>query len=160
MAVPRPRTQIHPVMHPPQTLSPPRLPPVETGRREDAQKGNSYTLELQAYSRVGSVDSDVVVRCINDFCKDIDKKTVVVMDNSPIHTSETFQKNIPVWKDRGLDIFYLPKYSPELNCIEILWRFIKYEWIEFDAYKSWTHLVNYVENVLQNFGEKYKIIFG
>ena len=116
--------------------------------------------ELQAYSRVGSVDSDVVVRCINDFCKDIDKKTVVVMDNSPIHTSETFQKNIPVWKDRGLDIFYLPKYSPELNCIEILWRFIKYEWIELDAYKSWTHLVNYVENVLQNFGEKYKIIFG
>jgi len=106
------------------------------------------------------VDSDVVVRCINDFCKDIDKKTVVVMDNSPMHTSETFQDNIPLWKDRGLDIFYLPKYSPELNCIEILWRFIKYEWIELDAYKSWTHLVNYVENVLQNFGEKYKTIFG
>jgi hypothetical protein len=41
----------------------------------------------------------------------------------------------------------------------VLWRFIKYEWIELDAYKSWTHLVNYVENVLQNFGEKYKIIF-
>src|SRR6266704_1650294 len=58
-----------------------------------------------------------------------------------------------------LPIFYLPKYSPELNPIEILWRFIKYEWIELDAYKSWTHLVNYVENVLQNFGEKYKIIF-
>jgi len=116
--------------------------------------------ELQAYSRLGSVNSNVVVRCINDFCKDIDKKTVIVMDNSPIHTSETFQDNIPFWKERGLDIFYLPKYSPELNCIEILWRFIKYEWIEFDAYKSWTHLVNYVENVLQNFGEKYKIIFG
>jgi len=82
------------------------------------------------------------------------------MDNSPIHTSEVFQANIPLWKDRGLDIFYLPKYSPELNCIEILWRFIKYEWIELGAYKSWTHLVNYVENVLQNFGEKYKIIFG
>ena len=46
MAVPRPRTQIHPVMHPPQTLSPPRLPPVETGRREDSQKGNSYTLKI------------------------------------------------------------------------------------------------------------------
>src|SRR5712691_2947856 len=50
MAVPRPRTQIHPVMHPPQTLSPPRLPPVETGRREDAQKGNSYTLKLRVPS--------------------------------------------------------------------------------------------------------------
>jgi transposase len=116
--------------------------------------------ELHAYSRIGSVDSDVVVRCINDFCKDLDKKTVLVMDNSPIHTSETFQDNIVLWKEKGLDIFYLPKYSPELNPIEILWRFIKYEWIELDAYKSWTHLVNYVENVLQNFGEKYKIIFG
>ena len=116
--------------------------------------------ELQAYSRLGSVDSDVVVRCINDFCKDVDKKTVLVMDNSPIHTSETFQDNIPLWKEKGLEIFYLPKYSPELNLIEILWRFIKYEWIEFDAYQSWTHLVNYVENVLQNFGEKYKIIFA
>ena len=115
---------------------------------------------LQAYSHVGSVDSDVVVRCVNDFCKDIAKKTVVVMDNAPIHTSETFQNNIPLWAERGLDIFYLPKYSPELNCIEILWRFIKYEWIELDAYKSWAHLVNYVENVLQNFGDKYKIIFG
>jgi transposase len=116
--------------------------------------------ELQAYSRVGSVNSDAVVRCINDFCKDIDNKTVLVMDNAPIHTSETFQDNIPLWEEKGLDIFYLPKYSPELNCIEILWRFIKYEWIELDAYKSWTHLVNYVENVLQNFGDKYKIIFG
>jgi transposase len=94
---------------------------------------------LQAYSRVGSVDSNVVVRCVNDFCKDIDKKTVVVMDNSPIHTSETFQNNIPLWAERGLDIFYLPKYSPELNCIEILWRFIKYEWIELDAYLTFPY---------------------
>ena len=61
--------------------------------------------ELQAYSRLGSVDSDVVVRCINDFCKDIDTKTVLVMDNSPIHTSKTFQDNIPLWKEKGLDIF-------------------------------------------------------
>ena len=28
------------------------------------------------------------------------------------------------------------------------------KWIALDAYKSWTHLVNYVENVLENFGEK------
>jgi transposase len=115
--------------------------------------------ELQAYSRLGTVDSDVVIRCINDFCKDLDKKTVLVMDNSSIHTSKKFQVYMPVWAEQGLDIFYLPKYSPELNIIEILWRFIKYEWIDLDAYKSWTHLVDYVEHVLQNFGEKYKIIF-
>ena len=105
------------------------------------------------------MDSEVVIRCINDFCKDLDKKTVLVMDNASIHTSKRLQAQIPVWKERGVDIFYLPKYAPELNCIEILWRFIKYDWIELDAYTSWAHLVNYVENVLRNFGEKYKIIF-
>src|SRR5437588_1299382 len=71
--------------------------------------------ELQAYSRLGTVNSDVVVRCINDFCKDIDKKTVVVMDNSPIHTSETFQENIPLWKAKELEIFLSSKIFPRIK---------------------------------------------
>jgi len=46
-----------------------------------------------------------------------------------------------------------------LNLIEILWRFIKYEWIEFWAYTSFDHLVQYVEGVIRDFGDKYKINF-
>jgi hypothetical protein len=57
--------------------------------------------ELQAYSVLGSVDSEVVIRCINDFCKDLDKKTVIVMDNASMHTSERLQAQIPVWKERS-----------------------------------------------------------
>ncbi|MBC6473073.1 MAG: hypothetical protein GDA48_09860 [Hormoscilla sp. GM102CHS1] len=48
--------------------------------------------------------------------------------------------------------------SPELNIIEILWRFIKYEWLNIDAYESWKSLVKAVEDVLQ--GGKYKINFA
>jgi len=59
-----------------------------------------------------------------------------------------------------LKIFRLPSYSPELNLIEILWRFIKYEWIELQAYKSWNDFVEYIENVIKNFGIKYKINFA
>ena len=73
--------------------------------------------------------------------------TVVVMDNASIHTSEAFQEEIPKWEKQGLSIFYLPEYSPELNLIEILWRFMKYEWIEFWAYTSFAHLVQYVEEI-------------
>lgn len=40
-------------------------------------------------------------------------------------------------------------YSSELHLIAILWRFMKYEWIGFEAYQSWKKLVEYVENVLQ-----------
>ncbi len=47
-----------------------------------------------------------------------------------------------------------------MNLIEILWRFMKYEWIESWAYTSWSHLVRYIDEVIQNVGDKYKIHFG
>ncbi|MDB9509643.1 IS630 family transposase, partial [Kamptonema animale CS-326] len=42
---------------------------------------------------------------------------------------------------------------------EILWRFIKYEWIEIDAYKNWSTFVASVEKILREFGETYVINF-
>lgn len=115
--------------------------------------------ELDAYTFEGTVDSAVVIGCFDQFCEAMQGPTVVVMDNASIHTSEAFQEEIPTWEKKGLSIFYLPAYSPELNLIEILWRFMKYEWIEFWAYTSFAHLVQYVEEVIKNFGEKYKINF-
>jgi len=53
----------------------------------------------------------------------------------------------------------LPSYSPQLNLIEILWRFIKYEWIEIEAYKSWSTFVASVEKTLREFGRNYVINF-
>jgi len=115
--------------------------------------------ELEAYTFEGVVDSEIVIRCLDEFCAVLQGPTVVVMDNASIHTSESFQDQLSRWEKSGLDIFYLPKYSPELNLIENLWRFMKYEWIEFWAYNSWHHLVTYVEDVIKNFGAKYKINF-
>jgi len=116
--------------------------------------------DLQTYTIEGKVDSEVIIACIDDLCQYIHKKTVIVMDQSSLHTSKEFTDKISEWKDKDLDIFYLPTYSPELNIIEILWRFMKYEWIELWAYKSWAHLVEYVENILKKFGVEYKINFS
>ena len=116
--------------------------------------------ELEAYTIEGSVDSAVVMHVFNEFCKTIQGPTVVVVDNASIHTSEAFQEAIPQWEKKGLSIFYLPEYSAELNLIEILWRFMKYEWIEFWAYTDFAHLIQYVEGVIKDFGDKYKINFG
>jgi hypothetical protein len=51
------------------------------------------------------------------------------------------------WEQKGLKIFFLPTYSPQLNKIEILWRFIKYEWLRPSAYGSYLSLVKAVEGV-------------
>ncbi|MBD2539672.1 transposase, partial [Coleofasciculus sp. FACHB-SPT36] len=53
-----------------------------------------------------------------------------------------------------------PPYSPELNLIEILWKFMKYEWIEIEAYRDWKSLVKYVKNVLKKVGTEYVINFA
>ena len=116
--------------------------------------------ELEAYTFEGTVDSEVVIHSFNEFCKTIQEPTVVVLDNASIHTSEAFQEELPQWEKKGLSVFYLPEYSPELNLIEILWRFMKYEWIEFWAYTSFVHLTQYVEGVIKEFSNKYKINFG
>ena len=79
--------------------------------------------------------------CFDEFSEIITKKTVVIFDNSSSHTSEKFMKNIEKWEKKGLFVKYLPPYSPELNPIEILWRFIKYLWLPFSAYTSFRNLV-------------------
>jgi hypothetical protein len=53
---------------------------------------------------------------------------------------------------------YLPIHRL-LNLIEILWRFIKYEWSDIDAYSSWENFTASVEKILREFGDKYVINF-
>ena len=60
---------------------------------------------------------------------------------------------------KGCFDLLLPPYSPELNLIEILWRRIKYQWLDFDAYKSFENLKEKLNFVLNNFGTKYDIKF-
>ena len=52
-----------------------------------------------------------------------------------------------------------PKASASLNIIEILWRFIKYKWLEVNDYDSYSKLVEAVENIITNFGLEYTINF-
>ena len=120
----------------------------------------SLQKELVAYTTETVVDSDFVIACFDEFIKGLTRKTVVVMDNSSFHTSNVFEAKIPEWRCKNLEIFNLPKYSPQLNLIEILWRFMKYEWIEWWAYKGWSYLVEYVEMVIRGYGTEYEINFA
>ena len=52
--------------------------------------------------------------------------TVVVLDNGAIHRSKETRAAIPALWARGVFLYYLPPYSPELNAIEPAFRTIKH----------------------------------
>jgi transposase len=120
----------------------------------------SYECKLSSYVFSGKTDSDSVIASFDSFSVGITKPTWVVLDNASVHTSAKFKANIDKWKQLGLNLYFLPPYSPELNLIEILWRFIKYKWLSFSAYLSPNNLQHELNNVLKNVGLKYKITFA
>lgn len=116
--------------------------------------------QFHSFTFQSSIDSHVVVTCFDAFSETITKETFVIIDNAPTHTSQKFNDHIKKWEEKGLFLKYLPPYSPELNLIEILWRFIKYLWLPLSAYQSFKHLVEAVENILKSIGSKYQISFA
>ena len=116
--------------------------------------------KLEATTLEGWVDSEMVIACFDRFCEKIEKKSVVIVDNASTHTSHAFKARLSDWADKGLIIKYLPTYSPELNIIEILWRFIKYEWLPLSAYQNYKQLKQELQKVLDGVGSQYSISFA
>ena len=111
-----------------------------------------------SYVFEGNTTNDTVMYFIENFVKNMTGKNVIIMDNAKIHNMN--DKKLLEWSEKGLEIVKLTPYSPELNIIEIFWRFIKYTWLEIEAYKSFEVLSNYIDNILSLVGIKYKINFA
>jgi transposase len=108
----------------------------------------------------GSTDSNVMIWCLDIIAKNIEKETVIVLDNSPIHRSEEFEEKIREWAKLGLKIYFLPAYCPSLNKIEMLWEKIKYDWLSWAAYSSYKNLCSELDKVLAQIGSLYHITFA
>ena len=70
------------------------------------------------------------------------------------------KQRYPNGKKLGLELLFLPPYSPELNKIEILWKHMKYHYHKLEAYLSFDNLYKHVKNLLNSFGTKYDIKFN
>lgn len=119
------------------------------------------TPDCKLFSRTfeGTINSDSAIAVMDEFCQTITKQTIVVVDNAPIHRSKKFIAKIEQWREQDLWIYYLPPYSPELNIIEILWRFIKYKWLPLDAFLNFQNLKERINDTLGKIGTKCTINF-
>jgi hypothetical protein len=102
---------------------------------------------LYAYTSKENLNTEAVITFIEDFWKQHRHPCVIVLDNAPIHKSKVFLKKVEEWNELDLYIFFLPKYSPHLNPIEILWRKMKYEWIPYESIEKQQQLDNTIDEI-------------
>lgn len=114
---------------------------------------------IKYHTLEGCMKSIDLITFLDSFCQSITKRTVIVLDNAPIHRSKVFKTKIQHWQKQDLYIFFLPPYSPELNKIEILWRFIKYKWLPLDAFLNFQNLKDRLNETFYNIGKKHIINF-
>ena len=135
------------------------MPTSSHGRRVNVLGFLKRNNELVPYIVEGKIDTSVIVECFEQLSQQLDKRTYVFLDNAPVHRSYEFVEHIAQWVKRGLIVKYLPSYAPELNLIEILWRFMKYYWLPFSAYTSFQCLYEAIEQILTGVGTEYTITF-
>ncbi|MFN7095496.1 MAG: transposase, partial [Burkholderiales bacterium] len=68
--------------------------------------------EFNSFIVQGTVNSEVVIACLDGFSQRLSNSTYIVLDNAAQHTSREFKYKIKQWKERGLFLYYLPPYSP------------------------------------------------
>lgn len=106
------------------------------------------------------INADFVLEQIENFSWTITKPTILVIDNAPVHRAKKIKDRIPFWSERGLTIFYLPTYSPELNIAEIVWNQLKYYWLKPQDYETSDTLLLNVSLALAAIGNSLKINFA
>lgn len=106
------------------------------------------------------VNSSFVVEQLERLSFSLKRMTVVVLDNARVHTAKQVQERREFWQARGLFLFYLPPYSPHLNIAEVLWRKLKYEWLQPSDYNSAETLFYQTRQALAAVGSSLKINFS
>lgn len=88
----------------------------------------------------------------------VSKPLVVILDNASIHTAKKLKPYWDLLEEKGMQFYFLPPYSPELNRIELLWHKMKYEWLQFKLYTP-DELEQAIDEIGEGFGDLYKLTF-
>lgn len=107
-----------------------------------------------------SMTSERIADFLDRFSLSIEKETVIVLDNAKVHRSKYMQEMRKIWEGRGLYLFFLPPYSPQLNIAEILWKMLKGYWIQPRDYVSVDNLFYAVNRALAGVGTTHRINFS
>jgi transposase len=81
------------------------------------------------------------------------KPVVLVLDNGPIHTSKATRAALAA-RAHWLTIEWLPKYAPELNDIEQVWRDLKRHHLAHQTFTGADHLDRTIHDAVAKLNEE------
>jgi hypothetical protein len=117
------------------------------GRRVNALAAlvkHGETPALYWVAKPGSLRADHLVRFLQQL-PPVPVPTVVVLDNGSIHRSKETRAALPALWRRGIYLYFLPPYSPELNEIEPAFGVIKHHQLPERRYPSVAMLLEAVD---------------
>lgn len=79
--------------------------------------------------------------------RDPERPVVLILDNGPIHTSKATRAALAT-RAHWLNIEWLPKYAPELNDIEEVWRDLKRHHLAHQTFTGAAHLDQTIHNAV------------
>lgn len=118
------------------------------------------TQPLWSWYLPGALTGELFVAALDEWSQQLTRPTVLVLDNASIHHAAPVRQALARWRARGLQLQFLPAYSPELNAIEILWHHCKHRWLTPPDYQSKESLLEAVQRVLRGVGSDYRINFA
>jgi hypothetical protein len=72
-----------------------------------------HAQQFESFVFEESVNSHMMIGCLDLLAQKVEKETWLVLDNAPIHRSEEFEEKIEEWAALGLNIYFLPTYCPD-----------------------------------------------
>jgi hypothetical protein len=77
-----------------------------------------------------------------------ERPLTVVIDNYSVHKSDRVKQERPLLAAAGIELFYLPPYSPELSRIEPIWQDVKHRELTQRSYAQAGDLKRAVDHAL------------
>lgn len=111
------------------------------------ETGEVFIQESEKY------DAEVFLAFLKEVLKrNPNGKIAMILDNSRIHHAKLIQPFLEENKDR-LELHFLPPYSPQLNCIEKVWGWLKSSCINNVFFKSTEEIREKVQQFVEEINQ-------
>jgi len=128
------------------------------GKRLNVIGAMLSTGDLYSVAMWQTTNSVLFTEFLGQLMNSVGKPLTVMLDNASFHKAKAVQPMLKELAQKGLMLYFLPAYSPELNRIEKFWHKVKYELMEFKTRNVKT-LEEDVRKILDGFGKDYGMTF-